>query len=686
MKKTEKNRKKWKSGLFLFLVAVVCQSPFSAAQAAIWAGRYDQAEPTAAPVSKNQAAKAPDEEEITQSREPEPEETKLQKEESPKTESGEKTGQAKSAKDKAEEPESKDTTGEPKTEEPEALKADSEEEKSEKDRAPKAGPQEKATAKAKPEAKKLQKAKLPTVRFGEPEENPNEELSEELLAREASAEGELPEVKPLAKPFEDILKETQEYILDLDAKPDYSSQWFALGLARGGMDLKDKYFQTFYENMAGYIAAKNGKLHRAKYSEYSKAILSLTAMGIDAQKVNGYNLFEYLADFTNVKKQGFNGPIWALMALKSHPDYAIPEVKGVKEQTTEEGLVNYLLEREVKGGGWTLRGDSAEVDITGMTVQALSSYYQKDGYEKVTEAIDRAVDALGKMQNAKTGGYATMGADNVESCVQTVVALCSIGVDPRTDERFIKSKNWTIADLVSYHKDGSGFMHVKPGGANNGGAAPGAVDGMATEQGHYAMVAYQRFLDEKTFLYDMSDVTLQEGWKVAPLDFGQEETVAPTPKPSPGPVSTPEGEAKSGENVQNPTVSNEKSGPAATPATLTPAAKKTTASAPKTLQTQTAKTTAAASSNSGKNKKKEVKEEEDGGGWDFEGEAYADDSDGWDFAAPKEAADSEAATEDVQEEKTSIPPFDRAVAGGIIGAAAFEGFKSVFQRKRGRKI
>lgn len=684
MNKTKKNRKRWRNGLFLFLVAVVCQSPFSAAQAAIWTVRSDRAEPTAAPVSGNQEEKETGTEEPTQSQESEPGETKLREEETQKTESENQKTEKTKLKDKTEEPESRGT-----------LKAESEEEKSGKDRAQEADPKEEKSgktnaekdtpAKAGFEAQKPQKVKLPTARFCEPEENPNEELSKELLAREAAEDGELPEVKPLAKPFEDVLKETQAYILDLDVKPDYNSQWFSLGLARSGMDLKDKYFNTFYENMAGYIAAKGGKLHRAKYSEYSKAILSLTAMGIDAQKVNGYNLFSYLADFTNVKKQGFNGPIWALMALKSHPDYEIPKVKGVKEQTTEEGLVNYLLEREVKEGGWTLKGETAEVDITGMTIQALSSYYQKEGYEKVTAAVDRAVAALSKMQNAKTGGYATMGADNVESCVQVVVALCSIGVDPRTDGRFIKSKNWTIADLMSYHKDGSGFMHVKPGGASNGGAAPGAVDGMATEQGHYAMVAYQRLLDGKTFLYDMSDVTLREGWKVAPLDLSPEETVTPTPKPSPKPTKTPESTDKAGENIQNPTVPNEGSGTAATPAPTakTAAAKKASVTAPKASPAQTAKT-AAVSANS-KKQKKEAKE--DSGGWNFEGAAYADDSDGWDFAAAEEVnADEEAQEDEGKEEKTSIPPFDRAVAGGIIGAAAFEGFKSVFQKKRGRKI
>lgn len=56
-------------------------------------------------------------------------------------------------------------------------------------------------------------------------------------------------------------------------------------------------------------------------------------------------------------------------------------------------------------------------------------------------------------------------------------------------------------------------MHVAADAGNNGGGAGGIIDGMATEQGLYATVAYRRFLDGETFLYDMSDVAISAGTK-----------------------------------------------------------------------------------------------------------------------------------------------------------------------------
>lgn len=324
------------------------------------------------------------------------------------------------------------------------------------------------------------------------------------------------EANKLETPVSQVIAETKSYMLGLDTNPGKGSEWFVLGLARSGMDLNDSYFQTYYKNIAQYIVDKKGALTQVKYTEYSKLILALTAIGKDARNVSGYNLLSYLADFENVTIQGFNGPIWALLALNSNPDYAIPEVAGVKKQTTEQVLVDYLVDHEINGGGWALTGKEPDADITAMTIQALAPYYHKEGYEKVTAAINRGLDVLGNLQVASTGGYQTMGANNSESCAQVIVALCSVGIDPASDPRFVKTGNWTVENLISYHISGSGFMHVKKGEANNGGAEAGSVNGMATEQAFYALVAYQRLLDGKTALYDMSDLTVKKGGTVEP--------------------------------------------------------------------------------------------------------------------------------------------------------------------------
>lgn len=302
-----------------------------------------------------------------------------------------------------------------------------------------------------------------------------------------------------------VLEETKNYILSVDTNPDLSSQWNVIGLARSGLEVPQSYYDTFYNNAAGELAAQNGKLTNSKYSEYSKLILSMTAIGKDAQNIDGYNLFEYLADFKNVKKQGTNGPMWALIALNCSPKYSIPTVAGVSDQTTEEKLINYLLEREISGGGWAMSGDEADSDMTGMGIQALAPYYGKDS--RVTASIDRALSVLSRLQRSETGGYGTVGAtETSESTAQVVTGLSALGIDCAKDPRFVKTGHWPMEALFKHFVSGGGFMHILPGNGDNGGAAPGTVDGMGTEQGMYATVAYKRLTEGKTSLYDMSDM------------------------------------------------------------------------------------------------------------------------------------------------------------------------------------
>lgn len=394
----------------------------------------------------------------------------------------------------------------------------------------------------------------------------------------------------LNKSVKQVLTETSSYALSIDTNPTIGSEWFVLGHARGGMDLDSAYFSTYYNHVANYIKEKNGKLtDGAKYTEYSKMIIIMTAIGKDARDIAGYNLFENLADFKKITGQGFNGPIWALIALNSKEEYSTPEMSGVAEQTTEDKLINYILDRECSGGGWAMTGDEADSDITGMTLQALAPYYKEKGHEDITKAVNRALDKLGSMQNT-AGGYLSMNAETSESAAQVLTGLCSLGIDPRTDSRFIKNGHWIVENLISYHIDGSGFMHVKAGAANNGGGEAGKVNGMATEQGYYALVAYQRLLDGKTSLYDMSDLTVKPGEEGDGSGTGVEDT------------------EKAGTDGTSGTGSNNNSSGGGSPGTTAnTSSKKTTGK------------TAASKSSDKKTAKKEKKKEDT---WSFDGGTY----------------------------------------------------------------
>lgn len=92
-------------------------------------------------------------------------------------------------------------------------------------------------------------------------------------------------------------------------------EWAVLGLARSGYAVPEEYYQNYYQTVEEYVKACGGVLHETKYTEYSRVIIVLTAIGKDPTNVAGYNLLTALGDYDKTIWQGTNGPIWALIAL-----------------------------------------------------------------------------------------------------------------------------------------------------------------------------------------------------------------------------------------------------------------------------------------------------------------------------------------------------------------------------------
>lgn len=294
--------------------------------------------------------------------------------------------------------------------------------------------------------------------------------------------------------YKKAMDKTQSYITENLKEPTIDNgDWMVLGLARNGVSPGNALLKAYYSNAVKKLKTQKGELHPVKYTDYSRTILVFTALGKDPSDAGGYNLLKRLADFNKVKKQGINGPIWALIALDSG-NYKIPTVKGVSVQTTRNLLIDYILDAQLEDGGFALSGEKADPDMTGMALQALAKYYKDKNYPKVTEAVDKALDCITYMQKTD-GGFASWGTDNSESICQIIVALTALGINPEKDERFIRNGNSAIDALLDYYVSGGGFKHTKSG----------KINGVATEQGFYALTAYQRLLDGKNALYDMTD-------------------------------------------------------------------------------------------------------------------------------------------------------------------------------------
>lgn len=278
----------------------------------------------------------------------------------------------------------------------------------------------------------------------------------------------------------------------------FGSEWAVVGLARDGKitaEESDKYCKR----IAAYVKnAGSSTLSSAYSSDNSKVIISLASLGYDATDVNGVNLLEPLADLNYVTKQGINGPVWALLAFDSHA-YKIPVAKEGETQTTREALVDIILKTQLDGKGWAYSGTSSDVDMTCMALQALTPYYNK-GDKAVDEAVDNAILWLSTVQD-ENGIFSTGELKTSESCSQVIVTLSGLGINPNDDPRFIKNGNSAVDGLLSFKASDGGFIHAGTVKKSNA---------LATQQGYYALVAFDRMLSGSRSLFDMSDTELRK--------------------------------------------------------------------------------------------------------------------------------------------------------------------------------
>ena len=314
--------------------------------------------------------------------------------------------------------------------------------------------------------------------------------------------------------------------------------WAAFALGRSGLAIPYDIWQKYADNSSTAMAKAIEKvraehsdittlplLHYRKRTENMRAMIGYTSLGLDVHNVAGYDITRALGNYTDIVWQGINATIFTLIALDTL-NYDMPQltyeemsqgVHGTAVQATREMLVARIMSQELPSGGWVLdtgfevedgdgsgsftpSTDKADPDITAMAIQALARYRSMNvtvnGTEKnVGDAIERGLNALSAMQKS-AGDFDSWGTTNVESTAQVLMALIAMGIDPLKDDRFITaSGNTLINGILRYHVAGSGFRHVMDG----------SVNAMATDQAMYALVAYDRFLKGKNYIYNMSD-------------------------------------------------------------------------------------------------------------------------------------------------------------------------------------
>lgn len=275
-----------------------------------------------------------------------------------------------------------------------------------------------------------------------------------------------------------------------------AADWYAMALGRMGTESGERYLSALRDYVESRYRTEN-RLDAKRATEWHRIALTVlalggdpTAFGTDADGVP----IDLVADGTYNRAriaplgaQGVNGYIWALLTLDAG-HFTVPE--GAVD--TRASMIAAIGENQLENGGVALDGKIASVDVTAMAVTALASYYADEAYPSVRETIDRALAYLSARQNPE-GDFSSFGQPNAESTAQVLIALCSLGIDPTADGRFVKEGHTVIDGMMAYRTADGGFAHVRSGNANS----------MASEQVLCALNAWERLHTGAQTFYDM---------------------------------------------------------------------------------------------------------------------------------------------------------------------------------------
>lgn len=313
------------------------------------------------------------------------------------------------------------------------------------------------------------------------------------------------------------------------ANTERAADWWAMDMGAYARAYPDRGVALTEAAKQNYINAAITAIQSAGATDttYDKAILALTANGVDATKLYPTaNSSTALNAITLLNKADKSTSAWS--APYTLAAYNQADFTGT--QNYEQQLVEALLRAQKADGSWDEWGT---IDTTANVLAGLAFYA---GDSQVKMAIDKAVDYLAT-QLGESGIYSdAFSGPNANSTAMVIIGLTAVGVDPEKDARFSRNGLSVVEGLMSFalaNNTGFGFTDNI------------SYNDAATEQSFRALIALTQFRAAgKAFnVYDFSAGKTEPAYA-----SGTGETEKPSEEPTQGEditvtvtISTPDG-------------------------------------------------------------------------------------------------------------------------------------------------
>lgn len=249
--------------------------------------------------------------------------------------------------------------------------------------------------------------------------------------------------------------------------------------------------QSFFDKINNEIKTSLINNEKKTVANYHNYILSLILNNQDPSKLNiegnNYNLVEKIYKNPETGTDVYS-LINALIAIDSN-NYPVPE----DALWNREEIISAILDNRNAEGLWSWsKKDPADIDTTAMALTALAPYKNKS---EVKDAIEKAVNWLSSIQ-LNNGGFNGGFGESSSTTAYVLTALTALEIDPK-GEKFTKP-NGNLVDNISTYILEDGSFSSTIGGKTD--------EKFATPQGLLALVSYERFLQGKGSVNDVSNL------------------------------------------------------------------------------------------------------------------------------------------------------------------------------------
>jgi len=269
-------------------------------------------------------------------------------------------------------------------------------------------------------------------------------------------------------------------------------EWAVLAMARTGrVTVDDPWVQSWFADIGRtlteideIVAATSADISNPpsagtfptdlrRWTDFQRLTLALGAFGLDASDFMGWDITSPFSTFVpTTQRHSLNrtilADIFGLIALNS-------------QGGSEELFLANIMDLQRADGSWSLDASRPtspiDLDITAMALQALAPFYRA-GAGDITDAVHKALDWLSDQDFSDSEGVSQM-----------IVALTALG------PAYASEAEYYVEMLLAWFDPATGgFRRPTP-------ADP--VNYLATIQGAYALVAYWRFVNDMSSLFEM---------------------------------------------------------------------------------------------------------------------------------------------------------------------------------------